>query len=110
MGREREPIAEVSGSRLESKRTCETAVGVDGMVILFSAATALLIYTYIGYPLAMGLLGRILPPRRHPVDPDLRPTVTVLIAAFNEERHIGARLQNLEGLRYPKEKLQVLVG
>ena len=41
---------------------------------------------------------------------DPYPMVTVLIAAHNEEKHIGARIKNLIELDYPENKITVRVG
>jgi cellulose synthase/poly-beta-1,6-N-acetylglucosamine synthase-like glycosyltransferase len=80
------------------------------MALLFGISLGLLLYTYVGFPLGLALLARLLPARRHPADPALRPTVSILLAAHNEERCIAERLQNLAALRYPRERLRVLVG
>jgi len=69
-----------------------------------------LVYVYAGYPLAARLLGGALDRRvqkaaagRH------QPTVTVLIAAFNEARHIEATVRNKLAQNYPPERLNVIV-
>ena len=41
---------------------------------------------------------------------DFSPPVTVLIAAYNEEKHIGARIKNLIELDYPENKITVRIG
>ncbi|MFN8356464.1 MAG: glycosyltransferase [Spirosomataceae bacterium] len=38
------------------------------------------------------------------------PTVSILVAARNEEKNILRTLQSLQQLTYPKEKLQILIG
>src|SRR5690606_34113321 len=38
------------------------------------------------------------------------PEVAVVIAAFNEEKHLAARLDNLLNLDYPAERLRCYVG
>jgi cellulose synthase/poly-beta-1,6-N-acetylglucosamine synthase-like glycosyltransferase len=38
------------------------------------------------------------------------PSVSVLIAAFNEEKNIAAKIKNLSELNYPADRLEVLIG
>lgn len=69
-----------------------------------------LVYVYAGYPLLAWLLGAILDRRVQAAAPGAhRPTVTVLIAAFNEARHIEATVRNKLAQDYPPEKLDVIV-
>lgn len=46
---------------------------------------------------------------QYPTNPDLRPTVSIVIAARNEETNIRACLESVSRLRYPKEFLDVIV-
>ena len=46
---------------------------------------------------------------RYPRDPGFRPTVTVVVAARNEEHNIGACLESLLRMRYPAGLLEILV-
>jgi cellulose synthase/poly-beta-1,6-N-acetylglucosamine synthase-like glycosyltransferase len=84
------PIAEV---------TLWTALGLVG-------------YSYVVYPFfvwicSRGFGGRDAAPLLD--DPDL-PTVTLLIAAHNEERWIRARVENALAVDYPPEKFEILVA
>jgi cellulose synthase/poly-beta-1,6-N-acetylglucosamine synthase-like glycosyltransferase len=70
--------------------------------ILFWASVALLAYTFLGYQLLIGLLGRR--PRRPA--PRLCPAperVAVIIVAHNEEARIPARIENLRESPLPLE-------
>lgn len=79
--------------------------------VLLTACIALLLYSYVGYPLVLWLISRF-----HRVehtanaDPAAWPNVSVVIAAHNEEQVIGRRIENLLALDYPAEKLQILIG
>jgi cellulose synthase/poly-beta-1,6-N-acetylglucosamine synthase-like glycosyltransferase len=69
-------------------------------------------FTYLGYPILVWLLSRCF--GRDPIPPavdsvDL-PTVSLLIAAHNEEADIEGRLRNALALRYPPEKLEVVIA
>ncbi len=66
----------------------------------------ILFYTYAGFPLCLLLLTR--GKRNHPVpemtDEEL-PTVSILIAAHNEDRVIAEKIANCLALDYPVDKL-----
>lgn len=75
--------------------------------ILFWSCLAVCLYVYVGYPVLMALLARVRP---HPaVIAPVRPTVTVLIPAYNEAGVIGEKITNSLRLRYPADALEVLV-
>lgn len=64
----------------------------------------------IGYPLSLKIL-RIIYRNRHLIkDYSYQPTVTVMVAAHNEEKVIRKKLENLIGLDYPKDKIEFLVS
>lgn len=71
------------------------------------AAAALLFYVYIGYPLLLALLGLFF--RRPRPEPGYTPSITVLIAAYNEEAAIGRKIEQTLALEYPADKLEILV-
>ena len=75
--------------------------------IIFWIAVVAIAYTYAGYPLLLILLSKLRgkPVRRN----DSTPAVTVIIAAYNEERDIAQKLENTLALDYPKSKLEILV-
>src|SRR5438046_1179871 len=71
---------------------------------IFWGAAALVVYVYAGYPCLIFLLARLRPRpvRKAPV----LPTVSFIIAAYNEERVIAAKLENTFALDYPAERLE----
>ena len=75
--------------------------------IIFWTAVVAIVYTYAGYPLLLMLISRFRgkPVRRR----EFTPTATVIIAAYNEERDLAAKLENTLALDYPKSKLEILV-
>ena len=77
-------------------------------VVLFWGSLAALAWTHALYPVTVALGGRV---RRRPVAPDdaYLPSVTVIVAAYNEEGAIEQRLENLRGLDYPPELLEIVV-
>lgn len=75
--------------------------------IIFWIAVAAIAYTYAGYPLLLILISKL---RSKPVlRRALTPPVTVIIAAYNEERDIAKKLENTLALDYPKDKLEIIV-
>jgi len=81
------------------------------MVLLIIVLLAVLLYTWLGYPLILRLVaGRSpSPPTSHTPSLPL-PPVTILLAAYNEEAHIAARLENLLALDYPPDRIVVHLG
>jgi len=75
--------------------------------VAFWGAGAALAWTHVGYPLAAAALARV---RERPVRRgELEPTVSVVVAAHDEEPVIERRIENLRALDYPAEKLDVVV-
>jgi cellulose synthase/poly-beta-1,6-N-acetylglucosamine synthase-like glycosyltransferase len=75
--------------------------------VLFWATAAALLWTHVAYPALAALLAHVVgrDVRSAPVE----PTVTVIVAAYNEEVSIARRIENLFELDYPRDKLQVVV-
>src|SRR5438105_12077614 len=66
---------------------------------VFWLSTAVLCYTYAGYPLLVMALARL---RRRPVrTAPYEPAVSIIIAARNEAKSIRATLENKLQLHYP---------
>ena len=75
---------------------------------IFWCSLIALVYTYLGYPCMLGLLAH----RRQ--SPILRnrlslPSVSVVIAAHNEEERISDRIKNCLSLDYPRHCLEVII-
>jgi cellulose synthase/poly-beta-1,6-N-acetylglucosamine synthase-like glycosyltransferase len=78
------------------------------MVALYWTLLGLVGWTYVGYPLLLGVLGRL--SRRTLEREPIEPSVTLIIAAFNEEKDIAKKLDDSLAIDYPKEKLQIVVA
>src|SRR5438445_153695 len=73
----------------------------------FWVAAGLLVWTHLVYPAVAAALARV---AGRPVrSADFEPTVTLVVAAYNEETLIARRLENLLALDYPPEKLRIVV-
>jgi len=77
------------------------------MEVLFWFCTFLVVYAYIGYPMCLKLLSKV--PNKILKNDQHLPSVSILIAAYNEEKDIANTLQNKIELDYPKDKLEILV-
>jgi len=100
---------------------------VTVLTVLFWVSFGLLAYTHVGYPVTLWILGFLgfgsragearrrrvgeIPP---PVDPTTEeeavPVVTLIIAAYNEEAVIEAKVRDALALEYPRELLEVIVA
>src|SRR3989339_1940313 len=76
--------------------------------IIFIGAVFGIGYAYFGYPFSLYLLSLV---RTKPIQrSSIEPSVTLIITAFNEEKRIRQKLENVLVLIYPKEKLQIIVA
>lgn len=79
------------------------------MEIAFWVAALAILYAYFGYPALLMLVERLAPRPVHRGDESFLPSITVLVPAYNEAGVIGAKLDNLLGLDYPPDRLQLVV-
>jgi cellulose synthase/poly-beta-1,6-N-acetylglucosamine synthase-like glycosyltransferase len=79
------------------------------MAWIFWLALTFVAYTYIGYPLMVGLLGRRVRRRlTEPGEVKIWPRVCVIVAAYNEQDRVVAKIQNLRALDYPADRLRIV--
>lgn len=73
----------------------------------FFLTIGIILYTFFGYPLLAGAAAKWWP---RPVrQAPIRPTVTLLIPAYNEAAVIAAKLNNSLALDYPSDRLTIVV-
>ncbi len=78
--------------------------------VLLAGAGFLLAYHFVLYPAFMALLARRAAPAVPASLPDAElPTVSLIIAAYNEERVIGRKIRESLDLDYPHDRLQIIV-
>ena len=77
------------------------------VVILFWVCFGLILYAYLGYPIAAFLIATILNKKVNK-SPYL-PHVSIIIPAHNEDRDISETLKNKLQLNYPKGKIEIIV-
>lgn len=78
------------------------------MEVLFWLCAGAMAYVYVGYPLLLFLVSRVV--QRRVAKAPITPTVTMVIAAYNEERAIAKKLENSLALDYPADRLDILVA
>jgi cellulose synthase/poly-beta-1,6-N-acetylglucosamine synthase-like glycosyltransferase len=78
--------------------------------IVFWLCVALLVYAQIGYPLLLAALARMRRARPAAPPPFELPTVSLIVAAYDEVAVIGRKIANALALDYPRERLEVVVA
>jgi cellulose synthase/poly-beta-1,6-N-acetylglucosamine synthase-like glycosyltransferase len=84
---------------------------MSAIAIAFWLSAGLIVYTHLGYPLVLRLLLAL---RRRPrkalaASAEL-PWVSLIVAAYDEEEVIEAKVANALALDYPRERLELIVA
>ena len=77
-------------------------------IILFWSSLTLIVYTYALFPLLTFLRGILR--RQAYKSAEITPRVSLIIAAYNEAHSVGAKLENILSLNYPRHRLEVIVA
>lgn len=91
------------------------------LTVLGLLGVALFLYSYLLYPLLLAVVAGVVQFRKDiafaMAKSDRRmvgefdwPMVAVVIAAYNEQKHIAQRVRNLLELDYPPERLRIYIG
>ena len=84
---------------------------MTAVAVLFWVSSGLIVYAHLGYPLALRLLLRL---RRRPtLKPGVweeLPRVSLIVAAYDEEEVIEAKVANALALDYPRDRLELIVA
>ena len=75
--------------------------------LLFWASAGVIFYVYAGYPALLFLISRFR--RTATGDSSFTPSISILIAAYNEEKSIGKKLEETLALDYPADRREILV-
>lgn len=82
-------------------------------IILVFVFGALLALHYVLYPVLVILLARLAPSPTQSLAPGQRPpfwpSVTLIVAAYNESKVIAKKIENSLALDYPKDRLEIIV-
>jgi poly-beta-1,6-N-acetyl-D-glucosamine synthase len=87
---------------------------MGALTAIAAAALGVVAYTYVGYPIVIGLLARLRPHDRPAAPPAWRegddaPMVTACIAAHDAAAHIGRKIESLLAQTYPQDRLEIIV-
>jgi cellulose synthase/poly-beta-1,6-N-acetylglucosamine synthase-like glycosyltransferase len=76
--------------------------------IIFWVSAAFVVYAYAGYPLLLWIVQLLF---RQPVQKsDYTPSVSLLVAAYNESAVIAAKIRNCLALDYPADMLEIVIA
>lgn len=78
-------------------------------LIIFWVSIFIIFWANIGYQMSIIILNKIFKPKNKK-NMKYLPTVTIMVVAHNEEAVIYDKLQNLEKIDYPKDKLDILIA
>jgi len=76
--------------------------------MIFWLCLTLIAYTYFGYAIWLWLQVRV--HRRPILQRPIQPTVSIVIAARNEEANLPAKIENLRLIDYPQDRLQIVIA
>ena len=79
------------------------------MSVLFWTIAVVLTYTYVGYPTLLFILRALGLRYERRRDQKYEPTVSMIVAAHNEENVIANKLRNFFDLEYPPTKMECLI-
>ena len=78
--------------------------------LLFWGSLGAVVYSYVLYPCIVALIVKVRGPARVLVNERLRPSVSMIVALYNEEGVLADKLNNLSEVEYPPEKLEFVLG
>lgn len=73
----------------------------------FWISVAAILYTYLGYPIAIWLLALLR--KREVTKAQITPRVSVIVACHNEQDNIEGRIRNLLGSEYPADSIEIVI-
>jgi cellulose synthase/poly-beta-1,6-N-acetylglucosamine synthase-like glycosyltransferase len=76
-------------------------------VLFFWLSLFLIVYVYFLYPLTIVILSLFM--KREITKKPIFPFVSIIISAYNEEKHIKETIENKLNLEYPKNKFEIIV-
>lgn len=79
------------------------------MELIVSCSLAVIGYSYFGYPMLAYCMSRLKRRMKFSYTTSYTPSVTIIIAAYNERECIVDKINNTFSLDYPKEQLQIII-
>ncbi|MDD5087031.1 MAG: glycosyltransferase family 2 protein [Candidatus Nanoarchaeia archaeon] len=81
---------------------------IDILLMLLIISIVLFSWTWIGYPIFL-LIASLLFKKRHLIDDNHMPKVTMMIMSYNEAKVIEKKIKNSLEIDYPKNNLEIFV-
>lgn len=78
--------------------------------VIFWIAVFIIGWAMIGYNISLKVLGKLFKARHLEKDYSLKPMVSVMIVAHNEEKVIQCKLNNIVNNDYPKDKIEYIIA
>jgi len=75
---------------------------------IFWLSAGLAVYVYVGYPVLLAILRRVA--KRPVAKRPFEPSVSLLVAAYNEADVIEAKIRNALALDYPADRLEIAIA
>jgi glycosyltransferase involved in cell wall biosynthesis len=76
-------------------------------IFLFWISLGFLVYVFFGFVAVLCVLSQF---KRSPTQKrDITPSVSIVVCAFNEEKHIRQKIDNCLSLEYPPDRLEILI-
>lgn len=79
------------------------------MSALFWISLLLVFYTYAGYLLVLAVITKF-KKNNMGIDDEFLPALSLIIAAYNEEKTIEQKINGSLGMDYPKDRLEIIVA
>jgi glycosyl transferase family 2 len=83
---------------------------VTALEIAFWVCAGLLVYAQLGYGVLLRGLAGLRRGRGAPAAPDELPSVSLIVAAYQEAAVIAAKVANLRALDYPADRVEIIVS
>jgi len=78
--------------------------------LLFWCSCGAVLYSYLLYPCIVALLVRMRGPARVLVNENLRPSVSIVVALYNEAGVLAEKLKNISEIEYPQDRMEIVLG
>ena len=80
------------------------------VTIIFWLAVAACFYAYFGYPILLAACHPFVRRAASKSDEATHPTISIVLAAYNEVDSIRAKIENCLALDYPHDQVEILIG
>ncbi len=75
---------------------------------VFLVSLSLIVYNYIGYAMIAFIINKLLPKTKPSFNSDQQPTISFIVAAYNEEEVIERKIINSLEQNYPASKIEFI--